>query len=221
MTDHRLARRDMVKLIAAAAGATATGALGTVPVLAADPAPGAGLRPNRPAVPAGTFADPNLVAPDLAWPRVLTDEQLALVRELGDLIIPADEHSPAASAIDAAAFVDEWVSAPFPDMARDRDTLLAGLDWIDEEARRIGSSSFVDLDGTDQQAICDRICGAEPATDETRAAVAGFDLLRRLVAGAFYTTPAGLADLGYRGNTPQDSWGPPPEAALRHVGLID
>ena len=215
MSEPTLARRDMVKLIAAAAGASVAW-----PTLAADPTPGKGLRPNRPAVPAGTFSDPNLVQPDLQWPRVLSDEQLELVHVLGDLILPEDDHSPAASAIDAAAFVDEWVSAPFPNMERDRATLLAGLTWIDAEATRLGQTGFVALDEADQIAICDRICGTEPATDETREGVEGFDLLRRLVAAAFYTTPAGLKDLQFMGNAPQDSWGPPPEAALRHVGLI-
>ncbi len=219
MSAPTLARREAVKLIAAAAAATsAAGAAWTV--LAAEPTPGADLRPNRPARPAGTFSDPNLVAPDLSWPRILAPEQLTLIAVLGDLIIPADDHSPAASAIGAADFVDEWVSAPFPAMEDDRETLLAGLAWIDAAARSGHDRPFVDLAEAEQTAICDRICGAEPATDETRPGVEGFDLLRRLVAAAFYTTPAGLQDLQYLGNTPQDSWGPPPEAALRHVGLL-
>lgn len=217
MTQGVMARRKMVKLIAAAAAAGV--APGAAWPMLMNEALGSGLRPNRPAKAAGTFSDPNLVAPDLEWPRVLNPAQLALVTVLGDLIIPADEHSPAASAIDAAGFVDEWVSAPFPAMERDRETLILGLAWIDAKAQRLHGLVFADLTEAQQVGICDRICGAEPTVDETRDGVAGFGLVRRLVAAAFYTTPEGLQDLQYRGNTPQDSWGPPPDVALRHVGL--
>ena len=139
---------------------------------------------------------------------------------LGDLILPEDEHSAAASTIGAADFVDEWVSAPFPGMERDRAVVENGLAWFDTAARDLAGVSFIELDVDDQARLCDRVCGAAETTEDIRAGVEGFDLLRRLVAAAFYTSPEGLRDLQYLGNTPQDSWGPPPEAALRHVGLI-
>jgi hypothetical protein len=40
-----------------------------------------------------------------------------------------------------------------------------------------------------------------------------------LTAMAFYTTPAGMVDVGYVGNTPLNEWLLPPPEVLRLVGL--
>ncbi len=70
MSAPTLARREAVKLIAAAAAATsAAGAAWTV--LAAEPTPGADLRPNRPARPSGTFAACRPCGPRLSCRRAV------------------------------------------------------------------------------------------------------------------------------------------------------
>ncbi len=42
--------------------------------------------------------------------RFFTPEEFAMVDELGELIIPADDHSPGARAADVAAFLDQQLS---------------------------------------------------------------------------------------------------------------
>ncbi|HEY2342354.1 MAG TPA: gluconate 2-dehydrogenase subunit 3 family protein, partial [Chthoniobacteraceae bacterium] len=44
-------------------------------------------------------SDPDLRKKIIPWEKVLTDEELKTVTALCDLIIPADEKSPAASAV--------------------------------------------------------------------------------------------------------------------------
>ena len=86
----------------------------------------------------GYGTDPNLLQvhkPGDVWPLTLTPEQRRLAAVLSDLIIPADEHSPSASAVGVVDFIDEWVSAPYPNHIRDRPIVLAGFRWLDEEAK--------------------------------------------------------------------------------------
>lgn len=169
--------------------------------------------------PAGTAADPDLVNPVVPWQRSLSDDALAKLRVLVDLILPADERSPAASALGAHDFVDEWVSAPYERQQQDRLLLLEGLDWLDEESRGRFDSAFVELSELQQTMICDDICDLTRVTEAHRDGARCFALVRNLTAGAVWTTEEGLADLGYVGNTPLPKWELPPRSVLRHLGL--
>ena len=163
----------------------------------------------------GYGTDPDLVTVHKRgeyWPLTLSAAQRRLAAALCDLIIPADDHSPAASAVGVVDFIDEWVSAPYPRGTHDRPIVLAGLRWLDAEAQRRGGQGFVDLDGAGQTGICDDICNLERATPERRPAALFFALYRDLTAGAFYSSPVGRSDLNYIGNVPLASFeGAPPE----------
>jgi hypothetical protein len=178
------------------------------------------LRP--PAVP-GYGTDPDLIAPHKRgefWPLTLTRAQRRLAAVLSDLIIPADDHSPSASAVGVVEFIDEWVSAPYPRQQRDRPVVLSGFTWLDAEGARRSGRGFAELDAATQTAICDSICDASRATPERREAANFFALYRDLTADAFYSSPAGRKDLGYIGNVPLTSFeGAPPEL-LKKLNLI-
>jgi len=154
------------------------------------------------------------------WPLTLTAAQRQLAGSLADLIIPADEHSPSATAVGVVDFIDEWVSAPYPRSRRDRPIILAGLEWLEQEtARRFQRSSFAALTAAEQHRICEDICAAQRAAPERRAAAEFFALFRDLTAGGFYTTPAGRQDLRYLGNVPQAQFEGPPAELLRKLNL--
>ena len=57
------------------------------------------------------LADPDLVTPELLWDKLLSPEELATAAALCDVILPADERSPAPSTVGVPDFIDEWVSA--------------------------------------------------------------------------------------------------------------
>lgn len=211
-----MARRTAVKLIAAVAAAPA--ALAACEGTASDPA--APLSATKNPLAAGTASDPDLIAPVVPWERSLTQDELATLASLCDMIIPADDRSPAASALGAPEFVDEWVSAPYDRMRRDKVLVRGGLVWLDGESTRRFEAWFRDLSDAQRTAICDDICYGPEAAPEFQAASRFFDKVRDLTASAFYTTPEGMRDLGYVGNVPLARWDPPPAAALRHVGLI-
>lgn len=215
--DSTMDRRTVLKLIAAAAAAPSVFTACETPD-AADPA--APSSPSSNPLATGTPFDPDLLDPVVPWERSLTEPELETLAALCDLIIPADERSPAASALGAHAFIDEWVSAPYEGMQRDKVLVRGGIVWLDAESnRRFDVARFVALTEAQQTAICDDICYGEQAAPEFRSASRFFDKVRDLTATAFYTTREGMQDLGYVGNVPLAQWDPPPPEVLRQVGL--
>ena len=170
-------------------------------------------------LPTGIGTDPNLHKSIIPWDRVLTERELKTVAVLCDVIIPADDKSPAASAVGVPDFINEWVSAPYPQQVEDREKIRAGLAWIDKESDTRFHKVFAELDEKQIHAICDDICYVPKAKPEHKTAAEFFSKLRNLTAGGFYTTPEGSKDIGYVGNVPMVEFpGPPPEV-LKHLGL--
>jgi|SRR5580658_6493443 hypothetical protein len=170
----------------------------------------------------GYGTDPTLTrnyAPGELWPLTLTAAQRRLAGILADIIIPADDRSPSASAVGVVEFIDEWVSAPYPANSRDRGIVLGGFAWLDAEAARRFGKKFSDLDTAGQHGICDDICDESRATVPRRTAARFFSRYRDLTAGGFYSTPAGRKDLNYIGNVPRAGNDGPPAALLKALGL--
>ncbi|HEY5759481.1 MAG TPA: gluconate 2-dehydrogenase subunit 3 family protein, partial [Steroidobacter sp.] len=69
----------------------------------------------------GYGKDPNLLKIHQIgelWPLTLNEQQRATATMLSDLIIPADDESPSASKLGVIDFIDEWISAPYPNNQR-------------------------------------------------------------------------------------------------------
>jgi hypothetical protein len=130
----------------------------------------------------GYGRDPDLNDPAQYWQRTLTAAQLASVRLLCDFILPAEGSAPAASAVHVDAFLDEWISAPYPDQQKDRDLILDGLEWLDHDAkRRVGAASFAAAAPAVRDAILTDLASA---TSSGKVAPKGFYArIRKLVIG--------------------------------------
>lgn len=171
----------------------------------------------------GYGTDPDLqkiYAPGELWPLTLSATQRRTASALCDAIIPADEHSPSASAVGVVDFIDEWISAPYPRQREDRPLILEGLSWLDGQASRRFSRAFAELDNAQQAAICDDICYVPKARPELTEAARFFARYRDLTAGGFYTSPAGSKDIGYVGNVPLAKFDGPPPEVLKAAGLV-
>jgi hypothetical protein len=217
-------RRDALKLLAtgtaAAAAIPATAkpaAARTLPVLETPATtPPAQARATGPR---GTPADPDLLRPKPHWDNVLTADELATLAVLCDIIIPADDRSPAASTVGAHNYINEHVSAPYDGQRRDLVTVRGGLVWLDTESGKRFGTRFRDAAAAQQIAICEDIHYAAEAQPEFRAGARFFSTVRNLTATAFYTTAEGMRDLRFMGNTPSPTWNGPPPEVLRHIGL--
>ena len=219
MTD----RRTTIKLImAAAAGAPVLRASATDPSdFQPDPVAARNVQQYVPLLD-GYGTDPDLTKAyekGEFWPLTLTPEQRQLATALCDLIIPADEHSPSASAVGAVDFIDEWISAPYPQQRRDRATVLSGFVWLDGAAQLQIRQPFTKLQAAQQRAICDRICDVSRATADLQGPAQFFATYRNLTLAGFYTTAAGRKDLKYVGNVPLKHFDGPPVELLRKLGL--
>lgn len=200
---QRMDRREALKWIVAASAAISVLNIKSF-----------GAPPARPGA-HGYGPDPDVMGsfkPGDLWPLTFNEEQRATVTALCDVIIPADERSPAASSLKVPDFIDEWISVPYPEQAADRTQILEGLAWLEGESDRRFQKKFPDLTDEQKHSICDDLCFAPKARPEFRLAAGFFAKFRNLTAGGFYTTTQGWKDLQYIGNVPLLEFsGPPPE----------
>jgi hypothetical protein len=154
-----------------------------------------GCKPAGPGLPSaasqaqGYGKDPSMTAPKRTWPLTLSTTEKRKFAAIADLILPATPVLPAPSALGIDAFLDEWLSAPYPGQLADRALILP----LARDAR-------------------------PPATlvakraDKSDAAAPAVVRLRLLVVAACYSTPEGMKAIGYIGNEPRATFdGPPPE----------
>jgi hypothetical protein len=201
MNDNQLSRREALKRV-----------IGLSVALAALEMPAFANTPLR-----GIGTDPNLLKKEIPWPLVLTEAEMKTVKVLGDIIIPADENGPEASAVGVPEFINEWVSAPYEQQQGDLVTLRKGLTWLDAESQKRFTKIFVEITPEQQIAIIDDI--VKDGSDARKQAYSFFKMFRDRVAGGYYSTPIGWKAIGYVGNTPMAEFpGPPPEV-LKHLGL--
>ena len=219
-----LTRRKALKVLATTAASTA--ALANATCGPAESAPESahevlsGFDPVPPSNPlaAGTLADPDLLAPVVPWDLVLTAEEMEMAAVLADLIVPADDRSPSASAVGVPAYVNEFLSAP------GHEELLTlvrgGFAWLNRAAReRFGTAAFATLPDDRKRQICDEICHEPAAPSHLKTQARFFDMFRDAVSTGFWTTDAGMQDLGYVGNVPLPAFEGPPQEVLDQLGL--
>jgi hypothetical protein len=216
---QRIDRRLAIKwIVAAGAGA----ALIRVRPLRAD---GTAAAPGSPPpTPGGYGTDPELMKaykPGDFWPLTFTDAGRREAAALCDVVIPAEAGFPSASSVGVADFVDEWVSAPYPDNVRDRRTVMEGLAWLDGESTRRFGAPFAGASQAQREALCEEISAEAPKDSEGGKASRFFRKFRDLVAAGYYTTPAGMKDLGYVGNVPLAKFDGPPADLVARLGLTD
>src|SRR5262249_13770321 len=130
--------------------------------------------------------------PGALWPLTFTPAQHKPVSALCEVILPADEKSHSASQLKVPDFIDEWVSAPYPQQRRDRQQILEGLEWLDTESSKRFKQPFHRLTLEQQHKICDDICHSPTARPEFKAAATFFGKFRNLTLAGFYTTPEGM-----------------------------
>jgi hypothetical protein len=171
----------------------------------------------------GIGVDPDLINPVVPWPLTMTPAELEATAELVDLILPGEGAIPAPSAVGVPAFINEWISAPYPDQHRDRVRIVNGLKWLDEESRVRNGVPFARAEQRAQAAILDDIAFKDRVKMGLEKPAEFFGRIRSLTLGAFYTTREGWADIGYMGNMPGtgDYAGPTPEALAHIKGVIE
>lgn len=167
----------------------------------------------------GYGKDPVLNPPQSApWPRTLTADQLDLIAELGDIICPG------ASAAGVPDVIDEWLSAPYSQQREHRKLIVPGLTWVDRQCSLRFGERFVTLQESRQRQMIEELdVPAAEAPAAMQLPIRFFATLRSLAAGAYFSSPQGIRELGYQGNVPLIGDYPgPSDAAMTHLNdLLD
>lgn len=154
----------------------------------------------QPASTGGYGPDPNLVNPSVPWPRTLSEDQRRLVAALSDLMLPPQDEFPAPSEMGIVDFLDDWVSAPYPQQKNDNELVLSGFALIDSLSQERFGLRFVDLSEDQKHMIVSGISSGA----ETPGRLF-FSRFRYLVVGGYFTSDIGLKAIGYVGNVPMAS----------------
>jgi hypothetical protein len=140
-------------------------------------------------------------------PKTLTASEFATLERLTDLIIPIENGAPGALAAGCAAWIDTISS----ENAQLTKIYKDGLGWLDTAMKSRGAASFVAATPEQQTALLDQIAFRRNQTPELTPGIEFFTWARRMTVDAFYTSPIGIKDIDYRGNSPMGSYPEPTE----------
>ncbi len=148
-------------------------------------------------------------------PKALTDHEYRTLQRLADWIIPGGAHAQGALKAGAA----DWIDL----MSSESDEMLAiytgGLAWLDAAMRRMHAKNFADAAEANQRELLDLIAYKKNESAELGAGIRFFAWTRKMVVDAYYTSPAGIQELGYLGNKAVAKFEVPPECmeyAIKH-----
>jgi gluconate 2-dehydrogenase gamma chain len=130
-------------------------------------------------------------------PKGLNAHEYKTLAVLSDYIVPAEGGS--GSATEAGA--PEWIDL----MASENPELLAiytgGIAWLDHAMQLRNAPNFVDATPAQHTAMLDLIAYRKNESPELGPGIKFFEWARKMVVDAYYTSPIGIKDLGYMGNT--------------------
>lgn len=151
---------------------------------------------------------------EVASGTFFTPHEMATIGVLADIIIPKDDVS--GSATDAK--VPDFIEFIVKDMPQHQIPMRGGLRWLDMQCLTRYGQSFRDCNRQQQMELVDEIAWPKKAKPDMHQGVVFFSLMRNLTATGFYTSPIGVKDVGYMGNTP-NKWNGVPEDVLKQYGL--
>lgn len=151
------------------------------------------------------------------WERqFFTEHEFETVRQLANMVIPADERSGNAEDAGVPQFIDFMML----DRPENQTPMRGGLNWLDVQCQKRFENKFIDCSVEQKKQMLDKIAYPETAKPEMQAGVNFFNQFRDLVASGFWSSKIGIEDIGYMGNQPFD-WQGCSDEALRHLGLND
>lgn len=133
-------------------------------------------------------------------PKFFTADELALVDELSEIIIPADGHSPGARAAKVAAYIDTRLGETW---AADEQTAWRnGLRIVEQVSHDMNGRAFLQSPPADRVAVVSRMARGEANPQKPEEVF--FIQLKARVVDAYYTSEIGIKqELEYKGNTYQ------------------
>ena len=148
-------------------------------------------------------------------PKGLNEHEYKTLQKLSDWIIPASEQSQGALKAGAADWID-LLSSENPQMLA---IYSGGIAWTDNAMQRLHKTDFLSAKREWQRELLDTIAYKKNESPQFGPGIRFFAWARKMVVDAYYTSPAGIKELGYIGNTALAKFEVPPECidyALKH-----
>lgn len=154
--------------------------------------------------------------------QFFTEHEFQTVRQLADLVIPADDRSGGASDARVPEFIDHVMTDELLGDPEPRQTAMrGGLAWIDYQCLQRFDAPFVECTDAQRTELLDLIAWPEEAPDGMQPGVEFFNSFRDLTASGFFSSKVGMQDLQYQGNTYVDEWTGCPDDVHEHIGVSD
>lgn len=135
-------------------------------------------------------------------PKALTQHEFDTQKMLCEIVVPG------ASKGGAVEFID-LLSSQNPQMAA---IYTGGLAWLDEEMKRQYNADFLAAKAEQRTEMLDKIAYRKNRTPELAPGIKFFDWMRRMTVDAYYTSAAGIKEVGYQGNRGMKEFKVPQEA---------
>jgi len=145
-------------------------------------------------------------------PKALTQHEFETLRALCEMIVPG------AAKGGAAEFVDVLSSENIDMLTK----YTGGLAWLNDAMQREYSADFLTARPEERTAMLDRIAYRRNETPELAAGIGFFAWTRRMTVDAYYTSAAGIKEVGYMGNRAVAKFEVPRQAieyAVKRSGL--
>lgn len=147
--------------------------------------------------------------------KLFNEHEYQTVARLAELIVPRDEISGSAVDAGAAEFIDLLASHN----ARLADIFTGGIGWIDHYTLTLHGTTFLEAGQERQIALLEQLVRArhESGVADTEKGgltpgITFFNWMSRMAIDAFYTSPIGIKDVGYLGNSASGKYTVPQEA---------
>ncbi len=145
-------------------------------------------------------------------PKALTHHEFETLRALSEMIVPGATKGGAAEFVDILADKNAELLAIY----------TGGIAWIDLTMKRDHGADFVTAKPQDRAQMLDKLAYRRNETPENAPGVRFFVWARRLTVDAYYSSAAGIKELGYMGNGARKEFTVPQDAidyAVKRSGL--
>lgn len=148
--------------------------------------------------------------------QFFSEHDLETITVLSTVILPPKEPHGGPIEAEVPEFI-EFISKDIPSM---QPILRGGLMWLDHKSNSEFETEFKSASLEQQKQILDAICyhDIEVPLDEQPLEIQFFYLMRGLTMTGYYTSKVGIADLGYKGNSP-NVWDGVPQDVLDQHGV--
>jgi hypothetical protein len=162
---------------------------------------------------------------ELLGQQFFENNELEKIKRLANLILPPTEEKlgnldfpPTVGGTIEEAKVPEFIEFMAKDFPSIQTQMRGGLMWLDNHTNKTYGNDFINCSEDQQLQVLDQIAYPDPDASEQKQEVKFFSLVRNLVMTGYFTSEAGIKELGYQGNQP-NVWDGVPEDVLKDHGM--